>query len=69
MTEEKERSIIDKMKESFKDKTDSEMIQLLEQTILCYETLGGDWLYHIMQKSIIKNELTRRNIKMKSASS
>jgi len=69
MTEEKEQSIIDKMKESFKDKSDSEMIQLLEQTVQAYEVLGGDWLYHIMQKSIIKNELTRRGIKMKSASS
>ena len=67
MTEDKQISVVNKMKSSFKDKTDAQMVQLMEDTITAFETLGGDWLTHLMQKSIIKNELIRRGVKTKSA--
>lgn len=69
MTEDQQVSVVEKMKASFKDNTDAEMKQLMKDTITAFEITGGDWLTHLMQKSIINNEIIRRGIKMKSASS
>lgn len=65
MTEGREKEVMDEIKVILPTMTNDELRGFLTVTRKAYENIGGDFTIHLMQVSIIKNEMIRRGMKTK----